>query len=79
MGAVECAGQEGWAGRAHHPHAWPGIEQGTARGHCNHADGPVAALRGERGAIQRIDGNVHLGPSAVADALAAVKHGRLQV
>ncbi len=34
-------------------------------------------MRGERGALQRIDGDVNLGRRAVADALAVGEHGRL--
>mmetsp|Transcript_13984 Transcript_13984/g.58393 ORF Transcript_13984/g.58393 Transcript_13984/m.58393 type:complete len:401 (+) Transcript_13984:115-1317(+) len=52
-------------------------EHGAALGERDHGDGAVLALRDERGAVERVDCDVHRRPAAVAEVLAAEQHRRL--
>ena len=46
----------------------------AAGGHGHHRDGVVHALGRQRGAVDRVHGDVDLGALAVADLLAVVEH-----
>ena len=59
-----------------HVDARPGVEHRAPFGHRDHRDRVVASERCERGAFERVDGDVDLGIAAVADLLAVVEHRR---
>ena len=50
------------------------VEHRAAVGGGEHGDGVRHALGGQRGAVDRVDGDVDLGAGAVADALAVEEH-----
>ncbi len=54
-----------------------GVEEAALRCHGEAGDGVVAALGGDRGALQRIECDVELRAFAGADRLADVEHRRL--
>ena len=51
-----------------------GIEHRATIGHGDHGERIGLALRGEGGAVDRVDGDVDLGRAAVADPLAVEQH-----
>ena len=53
------------------------VQQRAALGHGHDGDGAGHVLGAERGAFERIDGDVDLGALLVADLLADEQHGRL--
>ena len=55
----------------------PRVEHAPALGHGDDGDGPRAAVGGERGAVDGVDGDVSQRRCAVSDALAVEEHGSL--
>ena len=53
------------------------VEEAAMRRHGDAGDGVGPALGADRGALERIEGDVDLGPAAGADLLADVEHRRL--
>ena len=53
------------------------VEQRAGLGHGHHGDRARHVLGAERGALQRVDGDVDLGALAIADLLADEQHRRL--
>ncbi len=74
---VEQVGDLRRAGHLLHVHARPGIEHRAAARQRDHRQRARHPVRGERRALQRIDGDVDLRRRAVADPLAVVEHRRL--
>ena len=74
---VEQVGDVGRAGHLLHVHARPRVEHRAARRQRDHGQRARHPVRGERRALERVDGDVDLRRRAVADLLAVVEHRRL--
>ena len=70
------AGGLGADGDLVHVHARAGVEHGAPLADGDDGDGVGAAVGGERGAVDGVDGDVGERRGAVADALAVEQHGR---
>ena len=71
---VDDVGRLGAGDQLLHVEDRRGVVHRAARRDREHRDGVGHPLRGQRGAVDRVDGDVALGPVAVADLLAVEQH-----
>ena len=74
---VEQVGHVARGGHLQHVDARARVEHRAALRQRDRGDGVGQALGAQLGALERVDGDVHLGRRAVADRLAVVEHRRL--
>ena len=77
VGEAQAVRDLGAAGDLLHVDAGAGVEHRAPLRERDHRERRRLALGGEPGALERVDGDVHLRRAAVADPLAVVEHRRL--